>query len=169
MSRPDSSGADDEVPPEEFLEVARDEARFVVEAQVEALRDTDDKAQATARINGIVLGLLVSAVTVSDVPTTTVNPWLVVGGSFLLVSLCVAVLTYTVDRPSYGIGPGYVDTPLPEFESETTAGYDLLERYAEWIADNSAEISTNGNYLLVSQFSFVLGLLAISVGVYGLL
>lgn len=169
MTRSDGSKTDDEAAPEEFREVVREEARFVVEAQIEALRDTDDKAQSTARINGIVLGLLVSAVTVSDSPATAPNPWIVAGGTLLLVSLCIAVLTYTVDRPSYGIGPGYVDTPLVEFESKTVAEYDLLRRYAAWIEDNSAEISTNGNYLLASQFSFVLGLVVISVGVHDVL
>lgn len=169
MTRSDGSETDDETAPEEFREVVREEARFVVEAQIEALRDTDDKAQATARINGIVLGLLVSAVTVSDSQAASPNPWIVAGGTMLLVSLCIAVLTYTVDRPSYGIGPGYVDTPLHQFDSMTIAEYDLLRRYAEWIEDNSEEISTNGNYLLASQFTFVLGLAVVSVGVYDVL
>lgn len=169
MTRSESSDSGDGTPPTEFRDVVREEARYVVTAQIEALRDTDDKALATARINGIVLGLLVSTASISNDPTAVLNRWMITGSSILLGSLCIAVLTYTVDRPSYGIGPGYVDANLKTFDSTTTAERDLLQRYAEWIDDNSAEIRTNGNYLLATQFSFVLGLLIIGVGIYDLL
>lgn len=161
-----SSPENDEIdPPDGTYQIAREEAREVVSEQLQTLRDTDQKAMSTARINGLILGVLASAASLADNPDTIFNVWVLVGGALLLGSLCVAVLTYTVDRPSYGIGPGYFDTVLNECESQKDVENDILGRYADWIDDNSEEISTNGSYLLAAQMLFIAGLLSIGFGV----
>jgi len=163
-----SSGPkDDEVDvPDGSFDDVSDEARHVIEEQLQTLRDTDKKAMATARINGLILGVLASAASLAENPNGDINNWIIGGGAILLLSLCASVVTYTVDRPNYAVGPGYFDTILDELDSEQAVKGDLLARYADWIEGNSAEISTNGTYLLVSQVLFVLGLLVLGVGVY---
>jgi hypothetical protein len=153
-------------PPDCIHDTAREEARTVVSEQLQTLRDTDQKAMATARINGLILGVLASAASFTDNPSGIVNIWIVFGGATLLCSLCISVLTYTVDRPSYGVGPGYFDTILADLETKEQAQNDILARYADWIEDNSDDIETNSTYLLASQLFFIIGLILLGVGVY---
>ncbi|PSP86380.1 hypothetical protein BRC83_00425 [Halobacteriales archaeon QS_1_68_17] len=152
-------------PSESSREQIREEARNVVSEQLETLRGTDRKAMATARINGLILGLLASAGSLADSPARAINDSMIYGGVLLLGSLGVAVLTYTVDRPSYGLGPGYFDSEFENFSTDTEVSNDLLDRYADWIDENSEEISTNGIYLFISQALFLAGLVLLAWGV----
>lgn len=153
-------------PPDDGRGIAREEARYVIDEQLQTLRDTDRKAQATARITALVLGLVVSGISFAEDPTILTGPWMVAGVAFWVGSLAVAVLTYSIDRPSYGVGPGYFDATLAGLSTKEELEDDLLARYADWIDDNSSEISTNGWYLLTSQLLFIGGILFFGVGVY---
>ena len=92
-----------------------------------------------------------------------------IGSACLLGSLLVAVLTYSVDRPSYGIGAGYIDRFATDLEDGHAVERELLANYANWIADNNEEIGSNSTYLLVSQWLLVLGLSIVALGLYRLL
>lgn len=146
--------------------IVREEARHVVDAQLRTLRATDRKAMATARVVAVVLGLLLSAASLAEDPSSAINRWLVTGSGLLLGSLGGAVLTYSVDRPSYGVGPGYLDDLSADVPADSELARDLLSRYADWIADNGDEISSNGTYLLASQALLVLGLVSVGLGLY---
>lgn len=159
------SGGSDR-PRGDSTDLLRDEARQVLEAQLRTLRDTDRKAMATARVDALILGLLLSAGSLADAPKAAINPWLVGGTSFVLGSLAVAVLTYSVDRPSYGVNPAYIEATLENREPCKAIEPDLLAGYAEWIRANGDEISSNSTYLLVSQGLLVVGLSAVSTGIY---
>lgn len=152
--------------PGDGARIVREEARHVLDAQLRTLRATDRKALATARVVAVVLGLLLSAASLSDQPVAAVNPWLVGGSALLLGSLASAVVTYSVDRPNYGVGPGYIDSLAGELEESERLERDLVSRYAEWIADNGDEIASNGTYLLTAQGLLVLGLSFVGVGMY---
>lgn len=169
MSGSNGPRDDDVDPPDGSREVIRAEARHVIDEQLQTLRETDQKALATARIIGLILGLLVSAASIADEPSTVVNDWILYGGGVLLVSLGISVFTYSVDRPSFGIGPGFIDTTLTDIDSDDGVGDDLLARYADWISDNGEEISTNGTYLLVSQVLFLVGLGLLAWGVHSII
>lgn len=168
MSGDDAPKPDDVDPPSDGRDIAREEARQVIEIQLQTLRDTDQKAQFTARIVAIVLGLVVSGVSFADDPSLLAGPFMVAGVASFVGSLSVAVMTYSVDRASYGIGPGYIDTTLSELETAEELEDDLLSRYADWMDDNSAELSTNAGYLLLSQLLFIAGILLFGHGVYRL-
>jgi len=156
-------------PSEDAKQTVREEARYVIDEQLQTLRDIDQKAMATARIIGLVLGLLASAASLADQPRTVLNWWTFSGGIALLLSLCASVVTYSVDRPSYGLGPGYFDSKFGSFDSDEGVSDDLFDRYADWIDDNSEEISTNGTYLLIAQGLFLFGLILIASGIYSIL
>lgn len=130
--------------------IVREEARRVLEGQLRILRETDRKAMAIARVVAVILGLLLSAASLSDAPTDALNRWLVVGSSLLLSSFLVAVITYSVDRPSYGIGSGYIDDLPDTLADSSRIERELLDEYADWISDNNEEIGPNSTYLLVS-------------------
>ncbi|GAB3689157.1 hypothetical protein GCM10028857_24170 [Salinarchaeum chitinilyticum] len=154
---------------EHHASIVREESRHVLESQLAVLRETDRKAMATARVVAVILGLLLSAASLADAPGDSLNRWHVAGSASLLGSLIVAVMTYSVDRPSLGIGSGYLDTADQRLESGDSVEADLLHRYAEWIADNNREIGSNSTYLLVSQWLLVIGLAAVAVGMFRLL
>jgi len=150
--------------PDDGFEIIRDEARAVVTAQLETLRETDKKALATVRINAVLLGLLISAASLSENPQQVVNNWFVAGSGLLLFSLILGIISYSVDRPNYGIGPGYFDTVITEFNSQEEIQSDLLPRYADWIDHNSMEIATDNTYLTAAHVMLVLALLLLAVG-----
>lgn len=156
-------------PSEDAKQTVREEARHVINEQLQTLRDIDQKAMATARIIGLVLGLIASAASLADKPQNTVNNLILAGGTSLLVSLSISVLTYSVDTPSYGLGPGYFDSKFDDFDSDQEVSDDLLDRYANWIDENSDAISTNGTYLLAAQALFLIGLLLIAGGVVSII
>lgn len=147
-------------------DVLRNEARQVLNAQLRTLRETDRKSMATARVAALLLGLLLSAASLVDTPSESVNGWIVTGTAFVLASLAVAVLTYSVDRPSYGVSPDSIESMLEDDRTATES--DLLASYADWIRANGDEIASNGTYLLVSQLLLVLGLAAVAVGMFRL-
>jgi len=165
----DGLGSPTDDPQDDAASLLREEGREVIDSQLQTLRDTDRKALATARMNALILGLLLSALSLSETPTEAINTWFVGGGALLLVSLGIAVLTYSIDRPSYGIGPGYFDDALGEYSTRSQIEEDLLERYANWIEDNGTEISSNSTYLLITQASLITGIGFIAFGMYLLL
>jgi len=120
----------------------------------------------TARVVAVVLGLLLSAASLSEEPATSLNGWLVTGSALLLGSLASAVVTYTADRPNYGVGPGYIDALPDGIEDPERLERELVDRYAEWIADNGDEIASNGTYLLAAQVQLVLGLTGVGIGLF---
>lgn len=171
MSDQDDSGGSDsrQESSSESLDLVKGEARAVIDAQLEVLRSTDEKALATVRITSLILGIFVSAASLSDAPVQFTGPLFFLGGGLLFGSTLVAIISYTADRPSYGIGPGYLDDVYPELNSQPEIKRDLLDRYANWIEDNSREIATDSFYLSVSQSLLILGLLAIATGVWRVL
>lgn len=164
----DGSAESESEPASGGAHIVREEARHVLDGQLRILRETDKKAMATARVVAVILGLLLSAASLSNAPTAALNPWVVVGSALLLGSLVVAVFTYSVDRPSYGIGAGYIDDVEAELDDPVAVERELLVRYAEWIEVNGDEIGSNSTYLLASQLLLIAGLTAVAYGMYRL-
>ncbi|WP_248517323.1 hypothetical protein [Salinarchaeum laminariae] len=133
------------------------------------MHETDRKAMATARVDALIVGLLLSAASLAESPAGVVNPWLVGGSTLLLASLACAVLTYSVDRPSYGVGPGFIDDVTARERPEIAIERVVVSSYGEWIEENGDEIASNGTYLLVAQGLLVVGLTGIAAGLYQLL
>lgn len=168
MSSEDPAGEESAVDSNDGLSLVREESRQVVDAQLSTLQETDRKAMATARVDAVIVGLLLSAASLADPPASVVNLWLVIGSTLLLASLACAVLTYSVDRPSYGVGPGFIDDVTERTLTERGIERAIVSRYSEWIQENGAEIASNGTYLLVAQGLLVLGLTGVAAGLFDL-
>lgn len=151
------------------LGVVREESRHVVDAQLRTMEETDRKAMETARVDALLVGLLLSAASLTESPASVVNDWLLIGSTLVLASLACAVLTYSVDRPSYGVGPGFIDDVTRRNDGAVAIERAVLDRYSEWIEANGEEIASNGTYLLVAQGLLVLGLTGVTVGLYEVL
>ena len=149
----------------ESFEMLRTESREVVAEQLTLLRETDKKAIATTRLIALLLGLLLSAASLADDPLAFTNAAVILGGMLLFCAFVLGTFSFSVDRPAHGLGPGYFDEELPRFEQHQTVCSDLLSRYADWIDENSLHIETNGNYLLASQASLIVGLALVAAGI----
>lgn len=160
---------DSNVDSNDGLSLVREESRHVVDARLRTLQETDRKAMATARVDAVIVGLLLSAASLADSPANVVNLWLLTGSTLLFASLACAVLTYSVDRPSYGVGPGFIDDVTEHTRSEQAVERAIVSRYGEWIQENGAEIASNGTYLLVAQGLLVLGLTGVATGLFQLI
>lgn len=154
--------------PDEGKEILRKEARTVLAAQLKTLRESDEKAIATVRITGLILGLVISAISISEQPEEAFTGEVLIlfglGGFSLLVSIVFGILSYSADRPSFGLGPGYFDREMEKFDETNDIYDDLLNRYADWIEDNSEEIATDGTYLNIALLLLVVGLVLFGVG-----
>lgn len=169
MSSDDASSDESDAAPNGGLGVVREESRHVVDAQLHTMQETDRKAMATARVDALIAGLLLSAASLSESPASVVNVWLLLGSTLVLASLACAVLTYSVDRPSYGVGPGFIDDVTSSNDEAVAVERSVVCRYSEWIEENGDEIASNGTYLLVAQGLLVLGLTGVAVGLYQLI
>lgn len=146
--------------------IVRDEAREVLDAQLESLRQTDAKALATVRVSALIGGVYVSAISITDTPSDVINLPFILAGIALFLSISFGVLSYAVDRPSHGIGPGYIDDIFPELDSDQAVKEDLVNRYADWIAENNEEIVNDSFYLSVSQGLLLMTLLFFGLGIW---
>lgn len=159
MSDPDPSEYD-----EDTLTFFCDEARTVLDHQIEILADIDQKAMRTVRFTALLLGILFSAVNVAP-ETFEFNLWLRIGGALLLGSLVSAVVTYTASYPELGPGPAYLDDVLSQPKDETRWRIEMLRSYADWMHENDVVNRRNGLYLLISQICLTIGLVSTAVGV----
>jgi hypothetical protein len=149
----------------ESLIVSHEEARAVLGYQIELLSDIDDKALRSVRIVTVLLGLLISAVSIASTPTQFVNFFTILGTGLLFCSLIVGVLTYTVAAPNFGPGPDYFWTEIDQTNSERRTRRQLLHKYGDWISSNQQLLRVNSSYLFVTQLLLIGGLLLFTVGV----
>jgi hypothetical protein len=155
----------DDDPP---LELAREEARLTLDAQLSTLDDIDAKALSVFRLNVALATLLVSALTLaatSDVTSVTALLSPVIGGSVGLFTLSAATagLAYTATGRYVGAGPATLeaaaDRSRPAFLSS------LVEGYADWIRTNEGANDRKALLVTLSVVGTVAGTLALGVGV----
>lgn len=162
------SGADREQnqPPADLdaLRAARTEARETLDQQLTVLREIDDKAMRTVRINVLLLGVGATAAAVApeEVPQSV---WVYAGGVSLLVSMLSATATYTVSNPEVGVGPEYLEDVRTEAYSEAGWQETVIAGYQEWVGDLAAEIEQNAALLEVSLYALALGLVCFGAAV----
>ena len=128
MSTDDTSSEESITALNSGLDVVREESRHVVDAQLRTMQETDRKAMATARVDALLVGLLLSAASLTDSPATVVNAWLLLGSALVLTSLACSVLTYSVDRPSYGVGPGFIDDVTSSHDGTVAVERSVVKR-----------------------------------------
>lgn len=152
----------------EALENAVEESRREYDKKVETMEEIDDKAMRSVRTAVILVGLVVSAVSVGGpgaIGEFAVLPILL--GALGVVSLVVSIL--------FGVG-AYSTTEYPtgiDSEHRTdviTGGYNrdewvvsMLDDYDEWSAKIAEEIEKNIRYLELVQFSLSFGVVSLLV------
>lgn len=170
--RPNTSGRSDTLPADisatEALENAVEESRREYDKKVETMEEIDDKAMRSVRTAVILLGLVVSAVSVAGpgaVGEVAVLPVLVgaLGVVALTVSIIYGIGTYSATQYPTGIGPMHRNDVITGGYSHDEWFLSMLDEYDDWSMEIADEVSKNLGYLEVVQFSLSVGVIALLV------
>lgn len=144
------------------LRSACDESRAVLDDQLRELSDIGDKALWTVRTAMIVLGVVVSAVSLGDAtPFDGATVWLelpvLVGIGLLLASSVYGLGTYFGSSRVSGIGPDFRQRARTGQLDEAEWRLALLDGYESWAADMADETDRYGTHLFRAQVLFIAG------------
>jgi len=89
----------------EVLRSGREEARVVLDHQLQLLSETHTKALRTVRITGVVFGLILSTATFLNV-SRFVNILTIGGVGCLVLAILSGLVTYNTSSPEFGVGSG---------------------------------------------------------------
>lgn len=154
----------------EALRTTHEEARTVLDHQIESVRNLDDKAAKTFRLDAVFLGLTLTAVSLlvrsdSFQVSPFVNAGTVAGVIALIASFIFAVLTFTVTDMHSGIGPADIERLVDEKYTEEEWLALLVRSEAAWMAGNEKQQSLNVKFLIVSHVALLIAIICFSVGI----
>ena len=142
-------------------EVTYQEARTVIDHQIDTLSDIDDKALRTVRLTVVLVGALATAIELNVVRNLN-DTLLIVGGGMLFLSMLISMMTYGESDLYLGPNKSYINTLADNDFGDETWDEDLLTTMGEWIEDNYDEISWNARLLTYTQAALLTGLLFVS-------
>lgn len=151
--------------PPDLTGVSREEARRTLEEQLRVLEDIDTKAVKVLRVNVVLVGLVLTAVSIgvrTGRPVESLPNWyLVAGVGCLLASTAVATLTYTTTSIRAGIDVDGLRYMLANDLSDERNVEELVYSYADWMEFNyetnvrSAMLGTLTVLLLAHAVTFL--------------
>lgn len=151
----------------EAMEVVRQESRNVLDEQIALLSDIDDKAMRTVRTSVLLVGLVISAIQLSDssISVDAIGTWpfrlAAAGVTFLLVSIVAGIYTYSVSDPEFGVSADHrTDVVAGAYTEHEWLRFQLNE-YDEWTESMRETNENNVVGLHVTLFSLVAGLLSL--------
>ncbi|MFW5896207.1 MAG: hypothetical protein ACOCUA_02365 [archaeon] len=159
------------------LRVLRRDAQRTVDNRLAALTDIDTKVTSILRINVILLGLVLTAVSIAADPTLVPgedtlpiselnNPFMFGGILSLILSTALAAMTYTASDVDVGIQQeklyDAIDADLTEREIELAAA----QSYGHWIGHNRRTNTVNALYITLTSALVIVGLVLLSLAVY---
>jgi hypothetical protein len=160
-----------------LLRELRDEARETVEGQRETLSDIDTKASRVLRLNLILLGVLVSVVSIAaqtepsgDQPMAAVQPFVNVymkaGIASLVLSTLFAGITYTASELDVGVSSENLLAVLDAPSSTKTVEELLVKNYIMRINFNRSSNIRNIPLVQATILLVLIAMVLISLGVY---
>ncbi|MFC4408594.1 hypothetical protein [Haloarchaeobius iranensis] len=151
----------------EALQVVRKESREVLSERIRLLKDIDDKAMRTVRTSVLFIGLVISAVQVSDgslsdASVGTLSFQFGVGGvTLLLLSIISGVFTYSASDPDFGVSDGHrFDVIQGEYTEKEWLLFQLVE-YNQWIGNMRQLNNDNVVLLHLTLFTATAGVISL--------
>ncbi len=157
------------------LSELRSEARETVDAQVTTLDDVDTKASKILRLNVLLIGVIVSAVSIAartgDAGTTTgvgsfTNVYVKLGVASLVLSTALAAVTYTVSELDVGVSSGNLLNLLRADLSPDEAQELLVKNYVVRINFNRSTNVRNIPLITSTILLLVTSVVCLSLGMY---
>lgn len=150
--------------------LVREEARETISEQSATLSDIDEKAIQIFRMNVVLAGVLVSAVsiTVQSSNATTaalVNPFTKFGSVLLFTATVLASVTYTSTNEKIGVNAADVRNRILNDEFD----YDLVqlglaEEYGVWIANNYRVNARNALLFTLTLVTTIMAICYLFIG-----
>jgi hypothetical protein len=167
MSRSDDRSSNDRSYPRrvESLRKTHEEARTVLDHQIQILDDIDDKATRTVRITALLLGVVVSSTSLVADPYQFINQGTTWGALSLALSIVLGTVTYSVSSPDLGPGPRDIERVRESNYREDEWLMVMLASYEDWIDQTEWISRFNGAFLALAQLSLGVGLLLFVLGV----
>lgn len=133
-------------------ERAIEETRRTIDYQYRTLADVDSKASRLLQINLVVVGLVLTGLSVSvGSPSLSsgplVNSYTATGVTLLLVSTVLAGVTYTATKLRIGVDADTVRQMLSGELSDGQIDRGLAKSYARWIEENERSGRTNARLI----------------------
>lgn len=151
-------------------ELVRKEGRETISEQSATLSDIDEKAIQIFRVNVVLAGVLVSAlsITVESSNATTaalVNPFTKFGSVLLLAATVLASVTYTSTNEKIGVNAADITNRILNDEFD----YDLVqlglaEEYGVWIANNYRVNARNALLITLTLVTTIMAICYLFVG-----
>lgn len=154
----------------EALRTTQSEVRTVLDHQIQTFNDVDNKAAKTFRLEALLLGFILTAVsflvrTESLSLVRYINNFTVAGVVLLEISFIFAISTYTITSIETGLGPNDIQRLIDEKYSEKEWLILLLRSEGEWMRLNERQQTINGVLITISHITLVLAILALSFGI----
>ncbi|WP_135823540.1 hypothetical protein [Halorussus ruber] len=146
------------------LRSGREEARVVLNHQLDALSDLHTKAVRTVRITGVVLGLVLSAATLPGARRFA-NGFTLAGVGALAVTLLTGLVAYSASDPKVGIGPQYLSNIRTGNYGEEEWFDALVSGYENWIEEMEELNDGNARMLTVTQLCLGVAVMLLATGV----
>ncbi|MFC7081710.1 hypothetical protein [Halorussus caseinilyticus] len=162
----------DALPPDasatEALENAVEESRREYDKRVETMEEIDDKAMRSVRTAVILVGLVVSGVSVGGPGAISGFSLLpVVLGALGVVSLVVSILfgvgAYSATQYPTGIGETHRNDVITGAYSHDEWFVNMIDEYDEWSEELAEETAKNLRYLEVVQLLLSIGVVSLLV------
>jgi len=153
------------------LEKGIAEARETLDTQIKNLNDIDTKAVRILRVNVLLTGIILSALTFSAKTDTVsfdklLNIYFGTGIFLLISSTATAGLTYTASDSRVGMSKSNLQTLLAEDLTDDELNLVLTKSYAKWIQNNQSTEILNSFYSTSTILLLIYAVAYIALGVY---
>lgn len=148
----------------DVLRSGREEARVVLDYQLQLLSEMHTKAMKTVRVTVLVLGVVLSATTFPEA-RRFINWFTVAGVGCLAGSFLLGLVTYSASDPDFGVGPDYLfDVGTSTYDSRDWLRL-LLQGYENWIQAMEELNDGNARMLTYTQLFLGIGVALIAAGI----
>ena len=153
----------------ESLRISQEEARTVLDHQIDTVSEVDQKAAETTRLVGLMLGLILTAASIIAQSALTLDPylnWATFSGIVLLIAAFIAsVITYSSTNIEAGIGKSDIQRLIDGKYTEKEWLILLLRSEGEWMEENEKRLQQNTRWLFVAHFFLIAGVIFVVAGV----
>jgi hypothetical protein len=136
-----------------------EQGKRVLDAQKEDINQLDDKALRTVRITALIIGIGATGLRViqSSPEASGINQATAgLGLSFLFLSLCLGIFTYTESSEIVGPTANYLNK-MRDGRKGTRWETDLLIQIPGWISRNQEKVERNALLFSFCQITLVFG------------
>ncbi|GAA0309897.1 hypothetical protein [Halarchaeum salinum] len=169
------SGDDTERPTVDTVEIAREEAQRTIDSQSQTLNDIDNKAARILRVNLVLLGIILTGISIAlnarpsqasaaSVLVDFVNGYTIVGIILLLGSTAVAAVTYTASDLRTGMSGKDLRAMLDNDYTDRQNVEGLVESYSHWIEHNFRTNARNAPLGTLTLLLLVYAMTALALG-----